>query len=132
MLSNHEIAHAAGRHSTSEQIKSLREEIALCRALVERRLNMVEEGNSADFLAACGQVNTLLLTIEKLVSSCHRLETSLGVLLSKAAVLDLAREIVGVLVNELQGIDNFEEVIDRISEQILALMTEKPSCLPNS
>lgn len=122
ILSNHEIAHAAGRHSTAEQLKSLREEIALCRALVERRLNMIEDGNAADFLAACGQVNTMLLTIEKLVSSCHRLETSLGTLLSKAAVLDLAQEVVGILTEELEGIDNFEEVVDRISERILLSM----------
>jgi hypothetical protein len=67
-------ARAAGRHSQVEELKSLREEIALARAMIERRLNLVE--SNADFLQACGTVNTYLLTLERLISSCHKLEVN--------------------------------------------------------
>jgi hypothetical protein len=125
MLTNPEISESAGRHNQAEELKSLREEIAICRSLVERRLNMIE--SNADLLAAVGQVNSLFLTLEKLISSCHRLETSLGTLLSRASLLDLARGIVGIIMDELEGIDDYEEIIDRISEKIIAQVASHDS-----
>ena len=123
LLTNTDIAGAAGRHSQVEELKSLREEIALCRSLVERRLNMIE--TSADFLSAIGTVNTLFLTLEKLITSCHRLEVNLGTLLSKAALLDLAKEMVEILMSELEHVDGYEELVDRIGEQIVAAIADK-------
>ncbi len=111
------LAESAGRHSQVEEVKSLREEITICRSLVERCLNTVE--SNADLLAVVGRVNSLFLTLEKLISSCHRLETSLGTLLSRASLLELAKGIVGIIMDELEGIDNYEEVVDKISERIL-------------
>lgn len=123
VLTNSDIAERAGRHSQVEELKSLREEIALCRSLVERRLDMIE--SNADFLSACGQVNTLFLTLEKLITSCHRLEVNLGSLLSKAAILDLAKEIVGILMDELEHIDGYEEIVDKVSDRVIATIAEQ-------
>ncbi len=117
-LTNPAIAEAAVRHGQVEELKSLREEIKLCRSLVEQRLNLIE--SNADLLMAVGQVNTLFLTLEKLISSCHRLETSLGDLLSKASLLDLAKNIVSIVMDELQDIDDYEVIVDRISDRIIA------------
>jgi len=123
LLTNPDIASAAGRHSQAEEIKSLREEIALCRSLVERRLNMIE--NPTDFIGAIGHINTLFLTLEKLISSCHRLEVNLGTLLSKTALLDLAREIVDILMSELEHVDGFEDLVDKIGERIVAAIVDQ-------
>jgi len=120
ILTNPEISEGAGRHSQVEELKSLREEIALARAMIEKRLNLVE--SNADFLNACGTVNTYLLTLERLITSCHRLEVNLGNLLSKAAILDLAKEIVSILMDELQEVPNYEEIVDQISERIVAVI----------
>jgi len=109
---------AARRQNGVEEIKNLREEIVLCRVLAERRLNMVE--SNADFLAAIGTINTLFTTLEKLVSSCHRLETSLGTLLSKDALLALAKKIVDVLASEVKD----EVLVDKITEKILTLLDD--------
>ena len=126
ILTNTDIAESAGRHSQVEELKSLREEIALCRSLVEQRLNMVK--SDADLLAAVGQVNSLFLTLEKLISSCHRLETSLGNLLSKASLLELAKSIVEIVMDELEGVENFEEIVDNISERMVAqIATYEPA-----
>jgi hypothetical protein len=123
LLTNPDIAGPAGRHSQVEELKSLREEIALCRSLVERRLNMIE--SNADFLNAIGTVNKLFLTLEKLISSCHRLEVNLGTLLSKAALLDLAKEMVEILMSELEHVDGYEALVDRIGERIVAAIANQ-------
>jgi len=116
LLSEDQIKTSATRHHATEEVKNLREEIALARAMVERRLNMVT--CDSDFLAAVGPVNTLLITIEKLVSSCHKLETSLGDLLAKSAVVALAQELVKILVEELKDVEDYEAIIDRISNRV--------------
>lgn len=123
MLTDPVTAGAAGRHSQVEELKSLREEIALARAMIERRLNLVE--NNADFLQACGTVNTYLLTLERLVTSCHKLEVNLGTLLSKGAILVIAQEVVGILMRELEGVKNHEEIVDRISGRIVEVIEEQ-------
>jgi hypothetical protein len=59
--------------------------------LIERRFNLIQ--SDADLIAACGALNTLLLTVERLVKSAHPIEKSLGTLLARSAVLRLAQQI---------------------------------------
>jgi hypothetical protein len=101
-----------------EEIRSLREEIALARMLVEKRWNIVKNDN--DLISACGSLNTLLLTIERLVKSAHTIEQNLGILLSKSAVMALGQTICRIIVEELDGIENYEAVVDSITQRILS------------
>jgi len=48
-----------------EEVKSLRDEIALARMLIERRFNLIKD--DADLISACGSLNTLLLTVGRLM-----------------------------------------------------------------
>lgn len=125
LLSNPELQTRLNRHAAVEEVRSLREEIHLARMMVEARLDLVEEGDRGEMLAAFSSVNTLLQTVEKLVSSCHRMEISLGGLLSKGSVLALGQEIVMILVDELQEIDGHEEIIDCISERVIKAIAEQ-------
>ena len=100
-----------------EDIKSLRDEIALARMLIEKRLNMVQTDN--DILAACGPINQLLLTVERLVKSAHQIETNLGVLLARKSVLRLGQQICQIITEELEGIENYEEIVDSIINRII-------------
>jgi len=123
MLTDPEIVGMMAHYSQVESLKSLREEISLVRALATKRLNMVE--SNADFLAACGQVNTLLITLDKLINSCYRLEVHLGTLLSKAAIVELAKNIVSILTEELETVDGFEGIIDRIGDKIMSTIAHQ-------
>lgn len=105
----------------SPEIRTLRDEIAVLRMVMEERLNMIQ--NESDMLAACGQIAAMAVTIEKLVKSCHALESRLGTLLSKSTLLGVANDIVKILLEELAGIDNYEDIVDRISERILKVIT---------
>jgi len=123
LLSNPDIAERYNRHGAVEEFRNLRDEIALARTMAEKRLDAVKD--NSDFLAACGAVNSYLQTIEKLVSSCHKMEISLGGLLSKASVFALGQEIVSILVDELCQLDGYEQIIDRISERIITVIAER-------
>jgi len=107
--------------STHEQINSLREEIAIARRLVERRFNMID--TDADLLAACGPLNTLLLTIERLVKTSHSIEKSLGVMLSRETVLSLAQSMVVVIMDELQHVPDYETIVDRVIDKLMCTVS---------
>jgi hypothetical protein len=122
--------------SSHERIKSLREEIALVRILIERRFNLIR--TDADLMTSCGTINSMMLTLEKLIKSCHALEQSLGELLSKQAVVRLGQSICEIVIEELQEIEGHEEIIDRIVGRLFptingaqnADMLRLPSPLP--
>lgn len=112
-----------GHFADHEDVKSLREEIAITRMLIEQRFNTIED--DGDLLAAVGGLNKLLITAEKLVKSSHVIEQNLGSLLAKSSVLVMGRQIVEVIVEELEGIPGYEDIVDRISERILTTILEQ-------
>jgi len=105
-----------------EDVKSLRDEIALTRMLIERRFNLVRD--DADLISACGSLNTLILTVERLVKSAHVIEKSLGTLLARAAVLRVGQQICQIIVDRLEGIPNYEQIVDAIITDIVATVSK--------
>jgi len=103
--------------SDHEDIKSLREEIAFARMLIETRFNMIT--GEGELLAACGTLNSLLLTVERLVKACNQVERNLGTLLAKPTVVALGREIIEIIIDELEDVDDSDIIIDKISERII-------------
>jgi len=100
-----------------EPVKELRDTISLTHMLIEKRWNMVKEEN--DLLIHCGPLNQLIQTMERLITSSHRIETNLGELLARNAVLALAKEMVAIVIDELEGIEDYEEIIDRITSRLI-------------
>ena len=125
LLSNPELQTRLNRQAAVEEVRSLREEIHLARMMVETRLELIEENDKGDMLAAFSNVNTYLQTIEKLVSSCHRMEVSLGTLLSKASIFSLGQEIVNIVIDEIQHLDGYEIIVDKISERVVTAIAEQ-------
>jgi hypothetical protein len=68
-----------------------------------------------DLILQSSKIADLAMKLEKLVSSCHKLEGSMGKLMDKSAILQFAAEIVEIIGKELQG---DEEKISAIGEQI--------------
>lgn len=100
-----------------EPVKELRDVIALQHMLIERRYNMINNNN--DLLAACGPLNQMIASMEKLISSAHKIEQNLGELLTRNAVLGLAKSMCQIVVDELEGIDDYEIIIDRITQRLI-------------
>lgn len=122
ILSHLPLQESSARHAASE-ISSLRDEIAITRGLLEERLNLIS--NPSELLAACGQVNAMLLTIERLVQTSVKTEEKLGELLSKTAVVELATDMVTILSTELKHIEGYEAIVDNISEKFAELIRGK-------
>lgn len=104
------------------QLKSLREEIGLIRILMEERFNMIK--TETDLLASCSTINHLALTLERLIKTTHQMEQNLGSLLNKQSIIILGQNIVTILVDELKGVENFEEIIDRTSDRLITTIEE--------
>lgn len=100
-----------------EPVKELRDVIALQHILIERRYNLIKNDN--DLLAACGPLNQMIVSMEKLISSAHKIEQNLGELLARGAVLGLAKSMCQIVIDELEGIDDYEIIIDRITQRLV-------------
>lgn len=106
--------------SDSSILKSLREEIGILRILLEERLNFCKDTN--DLILTSGPISDLVLKIERVVTSCHKLESRMGQHLDKAAVIQLAGRFVQVISSELA---DQPERIDSISSKLLDIIKEE-------
>ena len=76
----------------NEGVKGLRDEIGIVRMILETVLNLCQD--EFDLLLYSSKISELVSRIESLVRSCHKLRSSMGMLLDKAAALQLSGEIV--------------------------------------
>lgn len=106
--------------SEHDPVHALREVIALARLLVEKRHNLIQSDD--DFLIAYRDLNTLQLTVERLIKSAHLIEQSLDVLLGKSTVLRFGQHIIHIVVDELHCIENHAEVVQRIADQTISVI----------
>lgn len=117
IINNQEAKDRFIRLNSHSELGSLSNEIAMARSLLEERFNAI--GTSPAQLALnVGPLNQLLLTIERLVKSSHTLKFNLGEVIGREALLSLAKITSDVLLDELQGIDNYEEIVDRVSTRL--------------
>ncbi len=99
--------------TNSDGILSLREEIGVLRMLIEHRINQCT--STTDLLLVAGPLSDLLMKVERVVTSCSRLDMKLGRLLDKGKVLQFAQTMVQIVSEEIE--DN--EVLEKISTRIL-------------
>jgi len=104
------------RHATAPNIKNLRDEIGILRILMEEKLNSLQDTH--DLILHSGAVSDLVLKIEKLVSSCHKLEGSMGQLLDKQAILQFASEIITIISSEITDTSVLTRITDRIMQTL--------------
>lgn len=83
------------RFGDSPTLKSLREEIAISRITLEAIVNKCQD--QFDLAMHSPKISLMLSQTEKLVVSCNRLESRLGLVLDKSAVINLAEEIVQIV-----------------------------------
>ncbi|MBX7133798.1 MAG: hypothetical protein K1X67_14080 [Fimbriimonadaceae bacterium] len=106
-----------GELANHEAVLSLREEIAITREFLRRRLDLIKNDN--EFLMAGPAVQSFVTTIGKLVKEAHTIEKNLDVVLSKATVIILAQSVSRIIAEELDGIEGYEDVVDRINMRML-------------
>ena len=107
------------RHSSSDFIKSLRDEIGILRMLLEVQINSCND--SVELMLSSGPISDLVLKIEKVVSSCHKLEGSMGQLVDKAALLQFAHQVVSIISKHIED----SAVLSQIADEILDILKDE-------
>ena len=106
------------RHCDDDGIKSLADEIGLARTILQSHLDQCQ--TSTALLLKSHTISDLLRQIKELVTSCHKLDMSLGGLLDRGKIIAFAEEVVTIttdIFGELDGADDkFGELADRIGE----------------
>lgn len=103
----------------SSVIKSLREEIGILRIMLEERLNMCE--TQTDLMMHSSSISDMVLKIEKVVTSCHKIDNSMGQLLDKQVLLQYAQDVITILTTEIQD----KLVLDCVANKIINLLGDK-------
>lgn len=106
----------AKNFAESEHSKNLRDEIGILRMVLEEKLNQVSD--NFDLVLNAGPISDLILKIEKLVTSCHKLEGSMGQLLDKPAILTFASEVIKIITDVISD----EMQVSIIANKITALV----------
>lgn len=88
-------------HADSTQVKSIREEIGILRILLEERLNTCN--TSAELMLNSQAIGDLVTKIEHVVTSCHKLESQMGQLLDKQAIIKFAARVVEIITSIIDG-----------------------------
>jgi hypothetical protein len=101
---------------------SLREEIALLRMLIEARFRVVK--TDGDLLMHSGAIADLVSRVDKVVTSCNRLERNLGELIDKSTLVNIADNIVAAIASILADIPDVDERIALIGDAILRIIAE--------
>lgn len=111
------------RFSDDDNIKGLREEIGILRILMEERLNLCN--TSIDLLAHAHTISDLAVKIEKLVTSCNKIEKSLGKYLDKNDIVQLGMEIVTIITRHIDNVDVIEKIANELAIVIERIMNKE-------
>lgn len=103
------------RQTSSTQLKSLRDEIGILRILLEEKMNKCQD--VTDLILQSAGISDLVVKIEKLVTSCNKLESSLGELMDKQAILRFAGSVISIITETL---GEEPEKVNEIASKILA------------
>ena len=98
------------------QIKNLRDEIGILRMTLEEKLNMCQ--SPMELILQSGAISDLVVKIEKLVSSCHKLEEAVNSTLDKTVVMNIADTIVSILGNRIEDKALLETIVNEIAQSL--------------
>jgi len=100
----------------SEEIISLRDEIGILRLLIQEKIEHCAD--TSDLILVSGPLSDLIMKVEKLVTSCNRLEFKLGQLLDRSKVVTFAQAIVTILGKYIDDETTLEKISSEISEAL--------------
>lgn len=101
-----------------DKVKSLRNEIGILRMLFEEKYNAAAAGGEHSLILCSGPLTDMLMKIEKLVSSCQRLENSLDNMLDKQQVKNIATRLMQSLSECVNELDLSPEVASALLEKV--------------
>jgi len=108
-------------------VKSLRNEIGILRMILEEKMNRAS--NESELILMAGPLSDLVMKIEKLVSSCQRLENSLGNLLDKQQMKNIASQLMQTLSEVVDTLPLDDEtkgnILELVANKFIAIIAEQ-------
>lgn len=98
-------------------LKSLSSEVALLRMIIEERFNFNVK-DKASLTIQSGPIAELVMKVERVVSTCHKIESSMGQLMDKSAILKFAGKIVQIIGEEVSDEETLSIISKRIVEEL--------------
>lgn len=98
-----------------EKYKTLTDELGIMRMLLEQKVQSIT--TPAEAMVASGSLSELIMKVEKLVHSAHKLDQSMGNLIDKNAVIQIADRIVGAIMDVIPE-EYMEAVYSKVSEAV--------------
>lgn len=106
----------------NSKIKSIREEIGILRMCLEETINKCND--TTELILYSGKICDIIMKIEKLVVSCHRLEFATGTLLDKSTIINIANVMIDTVCKYVNDPDDLEKINNKIMDTILTTKIE--------
>jgi hypothetical protein len=107
------------RMKTHTESRGLYNEIGILRMLLEEKLNQCT--SDVELIIQSQAISDLVLKIERVVTSMHKLEATLGNYMSKGEILGFAQRVVGLLSDNVTD----PVVLDKLASGILSLVGDQ-------
>lgn len=117
LIDNEELRKSYLRQNNDAHYLDLKDEISLTHAMIERRLNAIK--TDADVMMAIGPFTQLVQRLESMKISLMKLQQQLGLVLGKDELRQLAATFAQVLDEELDGLDDKEDRMERLLERLV-------------
>ncbi len=101
------------RFAMDPKLKSLHAEIGMTRALIEKMLN-----SDLPMQVVQNEIKGLNSVLDKLIRTTDAMDERAGITISRALLVQVAQEIAKAVATRLEGLPDYEEVIDLLIQDI--------------
>ena len=113
---------AIERHGEHSEVKSLRTEIGILRMLMETRLNMIED--DTDMMLQSQSISNLVVQLEKLVSSCNKIDLQLANIFSEEQGIQWVAEIADIIAEYVKDSEIRALIADKIQSSMIRILED--------
>lgn len=108
------------RQTDHEGIKSLRAEIGILRLLMQTRLISIDD--DMDLMLHSQTISNLAVQLEKLVSSCTKIEFQLGSIITEEQGIQWMAEIADIIATNIEDSKIREAIADEIQSSLVKIL----------
>ena len=112
-----------------DPVRDLQRTISLVHLLIETHVNASK--SDVALMSNCAPLEKLIQRMESLCKSVVTVQEKLNLLLPRSAVLSLGQSIVQIVIEELEGIEGYEQIVDRIINRIFPAINSQQNLLEN-
>ena len=111
---------AIERHCEHDGVKSLRAEIGILRMLMETRLNLIQD--DTDLMLQSQSISNLTVQLEKLVSSCNKIDLQLSNIITEDHAIQWMAEISDVIAEYVKDSEIKALIADKIQSSLVKIL----------